>query len=94
MAFGGVVIVDVIYAFPQAYLLLFVALAVANSRPYEAAQMLGASKNTLAMVSFYGDSHSDIPIMKQAGQATVVNPENSMKEIALKQGWNTVVWKV
>jgi len=32
--------------------------------------------------------------MKQAGQATVVNPENSMKEIALKQGWNIVAWKV
>lgn len=45
--FWGVVIADVIYAFPQAYLLLSAALAVADSRPYEAAQMLGASKKRI-----------------------------------------------
>lgn len=42
--FWGIVIADVIYAFPQAFLLLSAALAVADSRPYEAARMLGANK--------------------------------------------------
>ena len=42
--FWGVVIADVIYAFPQAFLLLSAALAVADSRPYEAAKMLGANR--------------------------------------------------
>ncbi len=45
--FWGVVIADVIYAFPQAFLLLSAALAVADSRPYEAARMLGASKKRI-----------------------------------------------
>lgn len=45
--FWGVVIADTIYAFPQAFLLLSAALAVADSRPYEAAQMLGADKKRI-----------------------------------------------
>jgi len=45
--FWGVVIADVIYAFPQAFLLISAALAVADSRPYEAAQMLGAGKKRI-----------------------------------------------
>jgi len=45
--FWGIVIADVIYAFPQAFLLLSAALAVADSRPYEAARMLGASKKQI-----------------------------------------------
>ena len=42
--FWGIVISDVIYAFPQAFLVLSAALAVADARPYEAARMLGANK--------------------------------------------------
>jgi len=45
--FWGIVIADVIYAFPQAFLLLSAALAVADSRPYEAARMLGANKRQI-----------------------------------------------
>ena len=45
--FWGIVIADVIYAFPQAFLLLSAALAVADSRPYEAARMLGASRRQI-----------------------------------------------
>jgi len=45
--FWGIVLADVIYAFPQAFLLLSAALAVADSRPYEAAQMLGANKRQI-----------------------------------------------
>lgn len=40
--FWGIVIADVIYAFPQAVLLLSAALATADARPYEAATVLGA----------------------------------------------------
>lgn len=49
---------------------------------------------SLSDIKFYGDSHSDIPIMEQAGHATVVNPKNSMKIIATEQGWDTVKWAI
>ncbi|MCK6449910.1 MAG: ABC transporter permease subunit [Alphaproteobacteria bacterium] len=40
--FWGIVIADVLYSFPHAYLILSAALAVADARIYESAQMLGA----------------------------------------------------
>jgi iron(III) transport system permease protein len=40
--FWGIVISDVFYSFPHAYLILSAALAVADARLYESAQMLGA----------------------------------------------------
>ena len=40
--FWGIVIADVLYSFPHAYLILSAALAVADARLYESAQMLGA----------------------------------------------------
>ncbi len=43
----GIVIADVIYAFPQAFMILSAAFAVADSRPYEAARMLGANKRQI-----------------------------------------------
>lgn len=41
--FWGIVIADVFYSFPHAYLILSAALAVADARLYESAQVLGAS---------------------------------------------------
>jgi iron(III) transport system permease protein len=41
--FWGIVASDVLYAFPHAFLILAAALAVADGRLYESAQMLGAS---------------------------------------------------
>jgi iron(III) transport system permease protein len=41
--FWGIVIADVLYSFPQAYLILSAALAVADARLYESAQVLGAN---------------------------------------------------
>jgi iron(III) transport system permease protein len=41
--FGGIVLANVFYAFPQALLILSAALAVADARHYESARMLGAS---------------------------------------------------
>jgi len=41
--FWGIVISDVFYSFPHAYLILSAALALADARVYESAQMLGAS---------------------------------------------------
>lgn len=41
--FWGIVISDVFYSFPHAYLILSAALAVADSRLYESARMLGAT---------------------------------------------------
>jgi iron(III) transport system permease protein len=41
--FWGIVISDVFYSFPHAYLILSAALAIADARLYESAQVLGAS---------------------------------------------------
>jgi len=41
--FWGIVISDVFYSFPHAYLILSAALAVADARLYESAQVLGAT---------------------------------------------------
>ncbi len=40
--FWGIVVADVLYAFPHAYLILGAALAIADARLYESARMLGA----------------------------------------------------
>jgi len=40
--FWGIVVADVLYSFPHAYLILSAALAVADARLYESARMLGA----------------------------------------------------
>lgn len=40
--FWGIVIADVLYSFPHAFLILSAALAVADARIYESARMLGA----------------------------------------------------
>ena len=42
--FWGIVIADVLYSFPHAYLILSAALAVADARLYESARMLGAAQ--------------------------------------------------
>ena len=42
--FWGIVLSDVFYSFPHAYLILSAALAVADARLYESAQVLGASR--------------------------------------------------
>ena len=41
--FWGIVISDVFYSFPHAYLILSAALAIADARLYESAQVLGAT---------------------------------------------------
>jgi iron(III) transport system permease protein len=41
--FWGIVIADVLYSFPHAYLILSAALAVGDARLYESARMLGAA---------------------------------------------------
>jgi len=41
--YWGIVIADVLYSFPHAYLILSAALAVADARQYESARMLGAT---------------------------------------------------
>ena len=41
--FWGIVVSDVLYAFPHAFLILSAALAVGDARHYESARMLGAS---------------------------------------------------
>lgn len=42
--FTGIVVADVFYAFPHAYLILSAALAIGDARLYESAEMLGAGR--------------------------------------------------
>ena len=42
--FWGIIIADILYAFPYAFLILSAALAVANGSLYESARLLGASR--------------------------------------------------
>ena len=45
--FWGIVIADVLYSFPHAFLILSAALAVADARLYESARMLGAGSTRM-----------------------------------------------
>jgi iron(III) transport system permease protein len=45
--FTGIVLADVFYAFPHAYLILSAALAIGDARLYESAEMLGAGRTRI-----------------------------------------------
>lgn len=45
--FWGIVLSDVLYSFPHAYLILSAALAIADARHYESAQTLGATRSRI-----------------------------------------------
>jgi len=44
--------------------------------------------------AFYADSINDVFLLKQVGQAIVVNPNDQLLEIAQKNNWKTVYWSL
>ncbi len=41
---------------------------------------------------FFGDSHSDVPMLEQVGQANVVNPRPALADLANRNDWRIVQW--
>jgi len=46
-----------------------------------------SKKSNLSLCSFYSDSISDLPLLEAVGYPVVVNPDNSLKKIALEKNW-------
>jgi HAD superfamily hydrolase (TIGR01490 family) len=42
---------------------------------------------------YYGDSISDLPALNSVGNPVCVNPDNSLKKAAQKNGWKILNWK-
>jgi HAD superfamily hydrolase (TIGR01490 family) len=43
--------------------------------------------------AYYGDSLADIPLLKAAGGAYVVNPAPALRETAEREGWQILQWR-
>jgi HAD superfamily hydrolase (TIGR01490 family) len=41
---------------------------------------------------YYGDSISDLPALSSVGNPVCVNPDKSLRKIALKRGWKILSW--
>jgi HAD superfamily hydrolase (TIGR01490 family) len=41
---------------------------------------------------FYSDSHNDLPTLELVDYPNVVNPDNKLREIALKRNWPILNW--
>ena len=48
----------------------------------------------LSEAAFYADSVNDIFLLECVGQATVVNPNKQLKEIARMKNWKTIFWSL
>jgi HAD superfamily hydrolase (TIGR01490 family) len=46
----------------------------------------------LARVTFYTDSHSDLPMLEAAGDPAVVHPDPRLRRLARQRGWRTLDW--
>lgn len=46
----------------------------------------------LGSASFYTDSYSDFPVMDAVGHPVAVNPDPTLRRVALKRGWEVVDW--
>jgi HAD superfamily hydrolase (TIGR01490 family) len=42
---------------------------------------------------YYGDSISDLPVLKAVGNPVCVNPDKKLKKAALKRDWKILSWK-
>jgi len=54
---------------------------------YVAARGLGLDR-----VTFYTDSHSDLPMLEAAGDPAVVHPDPRLRRLARQRGWRTLDW--
>jgi HAD superfamily hydrolase (TIGR01490 family) len=40
--------------------------------------------------AFYSDSHRDLPLLREVGEAVAVNPDGKLRRIARKSGWEII----
>jgi phosphoserine phosphatase len=39
---------------------------------------------------FYSDSHNDLPLLRTVDRAVAVDPDDLLREEAVRQGWNVI----
>ena len=49
-------------------------------------------KTTLAHCTFYTDSYSDVPVLKEVGHPVAVHPDPRLTRLAEQKGWPVVFW--
>lgn len=53
-------------------------------------EWLADNKQSLAGSTFYSDSHNDLPLMERVDHPVAVNPDATLREVALARGWPIV----
>ena len=48
------------------------------------------NKKSMENAVFYSDSHNDLPLLRTVDRAVAVDPDDRLREEALRQGWNVI----
>jgi len=48
------------------------------------------NKKSMENAVFYSDSHNDLPLLKTVDRAVAVDPDDRLREEAVRQGWNVI----
>ncbi|PSW19860.1 HAD-IB family hydrolase [Photobacterium sanctipauli] len=51
-------------------------------------------KGPFDKITFFSDSHNDLPLLEYAACAVAVNPDSKLEHIARESGWNICEWSV
>ena len=53
-------------------------------------EWLAEQQATLADSYFYSDSHNDLPLLEQVTHAVAVDPDDTLRTLALQRGWSVI----
>lgn len=53
-------------------------------------EWLAEHQATLADSYFYSDSHNDLPLLEQVTHAVAVDPDDTLRTLALQRGWSVI----
>jgi len=48
------------------------------------------NKKSMENAVFYSDSHNDLPLLRAVDRAVAVDPDDRLREEAVRQGWNVI----
>ena len=48
------------------------------------------NKKSMENAVFYSDSHNDLPLLRTVDRAVAVDPDDGLREEAVRQGWNVI----
>jgi HAD superfamily hydrolase (TIGR01490 family) len=48
------------------------------------------NKKSMENAVFYSDSHNDLPLLRTVDRAVAVDPDDRLREEAVRQGWNVI----